>query len=130
MASNLTSEGAALALDAVLDVGTHLALFTADPTNAGLMTNELANSNGYARQAITWTTSEDDDEENSATITFTASGGDWSEATHWGIVTSGTHGAGDMLLKGPLSTPRTIVDGGSLVYDAADLVAQANLAAT
>lgn len=123
MASNLTTAGATRVISggALTTVCTHIALFTASPGAAGSLTNELANSNGYSRQAITWTSSGDADEENSATITFTASGGDWSAATHYGLVSSGTHGAGTMYVTGALSTSRTVADGGSLSIAAGDL---------
>lgn len=120
--SNLTTTGANLVVDALKAVCTHIALFTADPTDAGTLTNELANSNGYSRQAITWSATSDEDEDNTAAVTFTASGGDWSAATHWGLVTSGTHGAGTMHLTGALGATRTVLDGDSLEIDVGDLV--------
>lgn len=126
MASNLTNAGTARVLSGgdLISVCTHIALFTASPGAAGSLANELANSNGYGRQSISWTSSGDDDEENSATITFSATG-DWSEATHYALVSSGTHGAGTAYVVGSLSTGRTVTSGGSLVIGAGDLTLQA-----
>lgn len=81
----------------------YAALFTADPTLAGTLTNEVAASRGYARQAITstmGTSTGGSVSANAADILFgpdTAS--NWGTITHIAIMDGGTIGAGNMLAK-------------------------------
>lgn len=114
MPSNLTNVGAAVCVAAMKPNCTHITLFSADPGAAGSLASELADANGFARQAISWSSSGDEDEESTTLITFTASGGDWTTATHYAYVDNGTHGAGDAYMVGELSAPRTVADGGSI----------------
>lgn len=128
MASDLTNAGAALVISGgdLKTVCTHLAGFTADPTVAGVLTNEVANTNGYVRLPVTWTSSGDADEENSGTLTWEASGGDWGEVTHVGLINSSTHGAGTLYTRKALAEPIDVVDGGSITFAAGALIIQAS----
>lgn len=92
-----------------------VALGTADPTDTatGTWANEVTNANGYLRTQIPFA--------NAATartltqsgpVTFPqCTGSSWGAISHWGIVTSGTHGAGDMLAHGAFSSTFTPVPG-------------------
>lgn len=77
--------------------------------------------NGYARQTITFgTPAASGAIANTATITFTASGGDWSEATHFAIFDALT--TGNQLTEWvTLTTARTITDGNSGEFAVGDL---------
>lgn len=125
--ADLTTSGANDAVDAVAAVATHVALFTADPTATGSMANEVANSNGYSRQAVTWTTTSSASESNSAAVEFAASGGDWGTVTHVGLVTSGTHGAGVVKTAKALTASRDMTDGSTLTFAIGALVLQAGV---
>jgi hypothetical protein len=89
-----------------------LALFTADPTDDGLLTNELTNAlaPGYARVALAAFLSDAGSENgtifNSATITFTVAGSDWPEVTHGATMDAAT--SGNMLHFGALTSSRII----------------------
>lgn len=125
MTGHLTDYGENLAVDAVTGEGVAsgsrwLALFTADPGEAGSMANELANSNGYGRQSVSGSGASSGADDNATAVTFTASGGDWSEATHVGLVDSGTHGAGNVIAVKELSTAVTVTNGTSFQFDAGD----------
>jgi hypothetical protein len=91
----------------------YLALCTADPTDAGTgaSMNECADSGSYARKAITFGAANARSIAQSGTVTFDAATGSWGTASHWAIVDSGTHGAGNMLAHGSLSESKSIVSG-------------------
>ncbi len=95
----------------------YVALCTADPTDAGTgaSMNELPNTLAYARVATVggdWDAAAAGAIANATAVTFAAaSGGDWTTVTHFALVDSGTHGAGNMLLHGSLSVSRTVTDG-------------------
>lgn len=96
-----------------------VSLHTANPTDvtATAAANEVANSGGYARVAVTqadanWnapTTS--GIFTNAGTITFPAPTGNWGVVTHFGVWDSATYGAGNLLFYGALTTPKTINNG-------------------
>lgn len=101
-----------------MPTATYVVLFTADPTEAGSFTNEVPNSNGYARQQITaanWTASSGGATSNAAAVTFTASGNWTNPVTHMGIADSGTHGAGNLLFWDDI-TSTVINNGDSLTF--------------
>jgi len=92
----------------------YLALCTADPTDAGTgaAMNECVDANAYARTAITFSAAASRVVDQAAIVTFPqASGGGWGDVTHWAIVDSGTHGAGDMLAHGAFAATKTVNDG-------------------
>lgn len=90
----------------------YLALCTADPTDAatGASMNEVADANGYARQAITFGAASSRRVTQSAQVTFPQASGSWGTASHWAIVDSATHGAGNALAYGAFGTPKAIVN--------------------
>lgn len=91
----------------------YLALCTADPTDAatGASMNEVANSGGYTRKAITFGAAASRKVEQSGTVTFDQASGSWGTVTHWAVVDSATHGAGNALAHGALTTSKSIVNG-------------------
>lgn len=103
-----------LSLDPYTPAATvYLALCTADPTDAGTgaSMNEAANSGSYARTAITFGAASSRRVTQSGAVTFPAATGSWGTITHWAIVDSATHGAGNMLAYGAFTTGKSIVTG-------------------
>lgn len=100
----------------------YVALFTgtAATTKANLenasMTNEVPNSYSYSRQALNFDAATTDSSGvttavNSATVTFpAASGGSWGTVTVIALVDSATHGAGNVLYYGELTSSKTVND--------------------
>lgn len=88
-----------------------IALYTADPGETGVHTNELAASNGYSRQSVTFGAASGGQATNTALVEFQASGGAWSTVTHFAVVDSATQGAGNMLGRGTVSPNITLADG-------------------
>lgn len=95
----------------------YLALYSAAPSDAGGGT-ELT-GNGYARQAIAFGVASGGTSSNTAAVTFTASGGDWSAATHYGIFDAAT--VGNLLIHGALPSSQTVLDGNSLEFPIGDI---------
>jgi hypothetical protein len=91
--------------------GVWLGLFTADPTDLGLLTNEVS-SLGYARVEISDLLGDADLVSgiisNAANIDFAPAGEDWPEVTHLGILDVVTLGAGNMVYFGPAVTSRIV----------------------
>ena len=89
-----------------------LALFTASPTNKGLLRYEVAKKTGYSRvsfngNAMYW----DADKgylENKDTISFPEATATWGEITHFAIMDSGVLGKGHVLAFGRLTKPSLI----------------------
>jgi len=98
---------------------TYLAIFTADPTDTGSVANELT-GNGYARKSLaglfSLATGTDGSVSNTSLITFVTATGNWLEATHVGVMKSGTGGTGDMIIHLPLSSAITILNGQAFEY--------------
>lgn len=91
----------------------YLALCTADPTDAGTgaSMNEVANSGSYARTAITFGAAASRRVTQSGAVTFPAATGSWGTVTHWAVVDSATHGAGNLLAYGAFGSSKSIVSG-------------------
>lgn len=91
----------------------YLALCTGDPTDAGTgaSMSEAANSGGYARKAITFGAASSRRVTQSGTVTFDQASGSWGTVSHWALVDSATHGAGNMLAYGALTANKTVVSG-------------------
>lgn len=87
--------------------GTWLALYTATPTDSTAGT-EVTNANNYSRQAITFDAASGGATQNAATVTFPAASGSWGTVTHWAIVDSATHGAGNIIIYGQFTASKTI----------------------
>jgi len=123
MPANLTNAEERRLLDSSID-GTYLALFTADPTEAGTLTAEVAGGS-YARQSVTWNPAATDGSNNttkvpSADIAFPTATADWGTITHVGIMSAAT--AGTMRWFGPLAVAKTILSGDSISVPAANAV--------
>lgn len=95
-----------------------LKLHTADPTETG-GTGEVADTNGYARQAISFDVAAAGAAASSALVSFTASGGNFGTITHIAIADSLTYGAGNNLVKGIMTASKIINDGDTLEFAAA-----------
>lgn len=89
----------------------HVSLHSANPGETGA--SELASTNGYARQETTFSSGATT--ANEAPVQFEADGGDWSEATHFGVWDAAS--AGNFLGGGALGTPKTVEDGDTATFD-------------
>jgi hypothetical protein len=91
----------------------YLALATGDPGEAatGASMSEVANSGSYARTAITFGAAASRRVTQSGAVTFPAATGSWGTVTHWAIVDSATHGAGNVLAYGAFAASKSIVSG-------------------
>jgi len=91
-----------------------LAIFTASPTDTGSVTNELSGS-GYERKLLSGlfssATGTDGTSSNTSAITFATATGDWSEATHVGIMETDVETTADMIVWVELVTPNTTLNG-------------------
>lgn len=107
------------------DASFYLALFTADPTESGALTNEAAYGS-YARVAVArtsggWTVS-GNQASNTALVQFVKSTSTGSDVTHVGVCSGGTPGAGTLLLSLQLTTPTPTTTGIQPQFDAGTLV--------
>lgn len=105
-----------------------VALFTSTATGAeleaGTITNEVANSNAYARTAVTFGAPTDGVGSNSSAVTFpTASGGNWGTIRFCAIMDSATHGAGNVLIYTQLDADVVINNGNTFQFNSGQLVA-------
>lgn len=91
----------------------YVALCTADPGEAatGASMNEVSNSGGYQRVAVTFGAASGGQISNSSAVTFPQASASWGTVTHVAIVDSNTYGSGNVLAYGPLTTSRTIQSG-------------------
>ena len=79
---------------------------------AGTLSDEVPNSNSYARVAATFSAASSGSITTSGNITFAAAnGGDFGTITHIAILDGNTHGSGNVLFYGALTTSKTIQDG-------------------
>lgn len=103
------------------------ALFTADPTELGTLTDEVTET-GYARVEVVGLLSDADLATgvitNSALIEFGPATEDWPEITHIGFMDSATIGAGNMTYYGPAVTSRLVDSGDSLKIQIGQLTIQ------
>lgn len=95
----------------------YLALYSAAPSDSGGGT-ELT-GNGYARQSISFGAASGGTMDNDATVTFTASGGNWLTATHWGILDASS--GGNLLYWGSMNPTAQLDDGESLNLTAGNI---------
>lgn len=101
----------------------YLALATSSPgeTATGASMNECANSNNYARTAITFGAASSRRVTQSGTVTFPTASGSWGTVTHWAVVDSATHGAGNVLAYGAFATSKSIVNGNTPSVSSAEI---------
>jgi hypothetical protein len=91
----------------------YIALCTANPTDAstGASCSEVANSNGYARKAISFGAASARRITQDAQVDFDTASGSWGTVLGWVLVDSGTHSAGNVLAYGDFSASFAPVSG-------------------
>lgn len=89
----------------------YLALFTADPGEAGSQASEISGA-GYVRKPVTMGAPANGVSSNTAIVSWTASGGSYGTTAHMGWMDALV--AGNMLYFAPLAVAKTIDDGDSL----------------
>lgn len=99
----------------------YLALCTADPTDAGTgaSMNEVPDAGAYARVATsgaTWNAASGGSTTNAAAITFTKATGSWGTITHFVLIDSGTHGAGNVIAHGALDASKAVISGDTVEF--------------
>lgn len=91
----------------------YLALFTADPTEAGVLTNEISGG-AYARQAISFGAPAANGTatriSNSAQLNFPQATASWGTVAYFAIIDSAS-GAGNFFVTGPLTSSKTVNSG-------------------
>lgn len=104
----------------------YLGLCTADPTDAatGASCNEVPNSSGYARTAITFNAASSRQIAQSADVLFPAVSGVISNITHWVITDTSSYGAGNVLAHGDFSSSFSLAVGNVLRIAAGQVVLQ------
>lgn len=127
MANNLTNAEERRLLDASLD-GTYLALFTADPTEAGTLTSEPS-TGSYARVLVEWNAASTDGSNNTTKTmvgdeTMPTATADWGTITHFGFVSAST--AGTLRWYAPLDVSKTVLNGDTYKQLAASTIASLN----
>ena len=98
-----------------------VALCTADPTDTGSPLNEVANTNAYARAAVTFGAATSRRVVQSGAVTFPQATGTWGTISHWAIMSTATYGAGDMYAYGNFVTPFAPVNGNTPTIPSAEL---------
>lgn len=104
----------------------YLGLFTAAPTDAGGGT-EVPVANGYDRadvvnNATNFPAASGTNpalKSNGAIISFAQASGSWGTVTHWGLFDANT--AGNLLVWGPITTPKAIDTGDTASFGIGDL---------
>jgi hypothetical protein len=103
----------------------YLALFTADPGEAGSLTAEIGSGVGYTRVDVTGamapanaTTGQALNEDVISVGPATA---DWGVITHAALIDSATLGAGNILMSAALNSSRNIQNGDVFQFAAAQL---------
>jgi hypothetical protein len=101
----------------------YLALATADPTDTatGASMSEVANSGSYARTAITFGAAASRRITQSGAVVFPEATGAWGTVTHWAIVSSATHGAGNVLASGAFTSSFAVVAGNIRTVPSAEI---------
>lgn len=94
----------------------YLALATDDPGEAatGASMNECADTGSYARKAVAYGAASSRRVTQSGTTTFDTATGAWGTVGYWAIVTSATHGEGNVLAYGAFATPKAVISGNTL----------------
>ena len=113
-------------LDHLISISTHIALCTADPTDAGTGADmsEVADAGAYARLAIAGlfgTAAAAGAIANDAAAVFTTATAAWGTVTHFALLDGGTHGADNMLISGALTTSRAVVNGDAVRFAIGEL---------
>jgi hypothetical protein len=92
----------------------YIALYTADPTDAGTAVSNEATFTNYARVAVVassgFSAASGGSTANTGLIQFPLCGASGNTITHWGIVTTAS-GAGQLIYSAALNSTRNISDG-------------------
>ena len=102
----------------------YLALYTADPGEAGTAVTSEATYTSYARVAVAKATAWTDGGSsfsNAALVQFPKCTGGTDDVTHFGVVTTSA-GAGQLLYSGALSSTLSVSNNIQPQFDAGDLV--------
>lgn len=99
----------------------YLALFTADPGEAGSYVNEVSGGS-YARQLATFSAPASGVVSNNTVITFPTATANWGTVTHFAIVNTASGTGGLMLSKFPLAVARVVNNGDQFQIAIGDLV--------
>ena len=102
----------------------YLALFTADPTTAGLFTGEVTPAE-YVRQPMTWGTIAGGSVSNFAAVTFSVAINAWGTVGWAGIVDAQTGGSpsATILYQGTLAVPKIVGIGDQVSFAVGAVVA-------
>jgi hypothetical protein len=73
--------------------------------------SEVANSNAYARTAISFSAAATRRITQTGTVTFPTATGSWGTVTHWAVTDNASHGAGNLLAHGSLGASKVVVSG-------------------
>lgn len=95
----------------------YVALFTADPTDAG--TGTEVTGGAYARQAITFNTATIGSSATSVDVLFPIASAAWGTVTHIGLYDAAT--AGNLLFSSALTTSKTVASGDQIKVAAGDV---------
>jgi hypothetical protein len=105
----------------------YLALFTTDPTIAGIITGEVTPSSGdYARQPLTWGTISSGSVSNSVAVTYSVAVGAWGTIGWAGIMDIATLGTGTMLYQGALAVSKIVGVGDQVSFAVGAVVVNEN----
>jgi hypothetical protein len=91
----------------------YVALYTATPSDAGGGT-EVTDANNYSRvttSGANWNAAATGSISNAQDLTFAQASGSWGTVTQFSLMDSGTHGAGNFLVWGDLTTGKAIGNG-------------------
>jgi hypothetical protein len=112
-------------LDAAVVAAHHLALFTTDPGETGVVTGEVSTTGtAYARIVTTglWAAAASGAIANNAALEFVeATGAGFGHVTHWGLCSAGTAGVADVQIYGELTTHLTVASGETVRFAIGDL---------
>ena len=97
-------------------------------SNTGATIPELKNGSSYARVSLGSPSDGDWDvfttggaTANTSTATFPPATGNWGIVSGVAIVNNATHGAGQVLFHGKLTTARTVLNGDTFKFNAGDI---------
>ena len=110
----------------VLSTTMSIALFTADPTDTGSVTNEYT-LNGSQRLLLSglFSAATGGTSANTSIITVATATSDWAAISHVGLMASDVEGTDDMKVWIELNSPITILSGQSFSFAIGDLTVTA-----
>lgn len=95
----------------------YLALFTTNPTSAGIITGEVVpTSSDYTRQPVTWGTIAAGSVANSVAVTYNVAAGAWGTLGWSGLMDTATLGSGTMLYYGALAVTKIVGVGDQVSF--------------